>query len=306
MTSDHVVVVVDERVSAPPFDIGPGWLGPDVEVTVPADAGDLQGALARATVILTAHVPVTAGMMDAAPHLRLVAKGGIGVDNIDVEAAHARDIFVSNVPGVRGRAVAEHALALVLALARRVWAPGRQEWMGSPAMQLQGRVLGVLGMGSIGRPLGAMGRGIGMDVIGATRTPRTVDGIETTSLDAVFDDADVVVCCLPATPETRHAVGGRRLRRLGPDALLVNVGRGTTVATDDLVAVLEEGRLGGVGLDVTDPEPLPDDHPLRRHRRVIITPHIGGHSDAASEAAMRRLRSNVEAVVAGGRPHDLV
>ncbi len=305
-----VVLVADELLTTAAFRIGPGWLGPDVKVVVPAGFDDaaLHQYLPQAAVVLTAHRPITADLMDAAPALRLVAKPGAGVDNIDVAAAQQRGIVVTNVPGARAQAVAEHAAFLMLALARRSWMYGDPAWRTTNAYQLSSRTLGIVGLGAIGSRLAPIAAGLGMKVIAATRTRRPAEfpDVDFLDLKELLGRADVVVLCPPLTEETQGMIDRAAIEAMKPDALLINVGRGPLVVTDDLTAALQAGALGGVGLDVTDPEPLPPDHPLHAIERVLITPHNAGRTDRSQEEALARMRANVASVLRGEGPLDPV
>jgi phosphoglycerate dehydrogenase-like enzyme len=271
---------------------------------------DLRPLLPDVEALLTAHAPVTEEMIALAPRLRLVAKPGAGVDNIDLTAAARHGVSVTNVTGARGRAVAEHALFMMLHLARCAWLQGEPAWRDATATQLGGKTLGIVGLGDIGSHLGRFGHGLGMRVIAHTRTPdadrepnvpvRFVD------LDTLLRESDVVVLCVPLTEETRGMIDRSALAMMKDDASLINVARGPIVATDDLLEAMRSGRLAGAGLDVTDPEPLPPDHGLRALPRVLISPHNSGRTFESQAEALERMRRNVRLVLAGEAPIDPV
>ena len=306
------LIVVDPLLVTDEFGIGPGWAGEGHEVVVPSGFApdELRPSLEAAEGLLTAHAPVTAEMIADAPALRLVAKPGAGVDNIDVGAAAARGIVVTNVKGVRGRAVAEHALMMMLYLARHAWMRDDPAWQGTTAAQLGGKILGVVGLGEIGSLVARFGHGLGMGVIAHTRTPdptRVADvRVAFVSREDLFARADVVVLSLPLTDETRHLIDRDSLAVMKDAAYLINVSRGPVVKTGDLVDALRAGRLAGVGLDVTDPEPLPAGHELRSFPRVLISPHNAGRTIESQAEALSRMRENVRAVLSGGEPLDPV
>lgn len=306
------ILVLDPLLVSEGFGIGPGWAGPEHEVVVPRgfEDRDLRSVLRDAEVILTAHAPVTEQTIDLAPHLRLIAKPGAGVDNIDVAAARRRGVTVTNVPGARGRAVAEHALYLILSLARKAWMRDDHAWRDALAVQLGGKTLGVVGLGDIGSHLARFGHGLGMEVVVHTRTPdpRRVPEVPVrfVGFDELLREADVVALCAPLTDATRGSIDRSALARMKEGAFLVNVARGPIVVTDDLVDALSTGRLGGAGLDVTDPEPLPSDHPLRRIPNVVFSPHIAGRTVESQAEALDRMRANVRSVLAGDGPLDPV
>jgi phosphoglycerate dehydrogenase-like enzyme len=271
---------------------------------------DLRSLLPEAEALLTAHSPVTEGMIALAPRLRLVAKPGAGVDNIDVTAATRHGVSVTNVTGARGRAVAEHALFLMLHLARRAWLQGSPAWRDAIATQLGGKTLGIVGLGDIGSHLGRSGHGLGMRVIAHTRTldaDRVPDvPVRFADLGALLRESDVVVLCVPLTEETRGMIDRSALAMMREDAFLINVARGPIVSTDDLLEAMRSGRLAGAGLDVTDPEPLPQDHGLRALPQVLISPHNAGRTFESQTEALERMRTNVRLVLSGDAPIDPV
>ena len=239
-----------------------------------------------------------------------MAKPGAGVDNIDVAAARRRGVTVTNVPGARGRAVAEHALFLVLSLARKAWLRDDEAWRDALATQLGGKTLGVVGLGDIGSHLARFGHGLGMHVVAHTRSPdpaRVPDvPVRFLGFEELLREADVVVLCVPLTDRTRGMIDRSSLARMKEHAFLVNVARGPVVATDDLLDALREGRLGGAALDVTDPEPLPPDHGLRTVPNVVLSPHNAGRTVESQAEALERMRTNVLRVLAGEAPLDRV
>jgi phosphoglycerate dehydrogenase-like enzyme len=306
------LLVADPLLLTAEFGIDAGWAGAEHEVMIPSGfaPADLGPFLAHADGILTAHAPVTQDMIALAPKLRLIAKPGAGVDNIDVEAAAARGVVVTNVRGVRGRAVAEHALFMMMYLARHAWMRDDPAWQGTTSVQLGGKTLGILGLGEIGSHVARFGHGLGMTVVAHTRTPdpdRVPDvPVGFVGRDDLFAKADFLVLCAPLTEETRQVVNRSTLARMKPDAHLINVSRGPVVATDDLLEALRSGRLAGAGLDVTDPEPLPTDHELRRLPDVLISPHNAGRTFESQAEALDRMRTNVRLVLSGSPPIDLV
>jgi phosphoglycerate dehydrogenase-like enzyme len=306
------LLVVDPLLLTAEFGIDAGWVGDEHEVMIPPgfELVELRPHLERAEGILTAHRPVTEDMMRLAPRLRVIAKPGAGVDNIDVDAATARGIVVTNVKGARGRAVAEHALFMMLYLARHAWMRDDPGWQGTTSVQLGGKVLGVLGLGEIGRHVARFGQGLGMTIVARTRTPdpERIAGVpvEFVERDALLARADFVVLCVPLTQETHHMIDGSALASMKDGAYLINVSRGPVVHTDDLSEALRSGRLAGAGLDVTDPEPLPPDHELRRLANVLISPHNAGRTFESQAEALDRMRANVLLVLSGRPPIDPV
>ena len=306
------VLVVDPLLVTPAFGIADGWAGDNHEVIVPSgfEPDEVERHLRDADAILTAHRPVTRAMIVAAPELMLIAKPGAGVDNIDVAAAAEHGVIVTNVTGARGRAVAEHALFMMLYLARRAWMRDDPAWQHTPGVQLGGKRLGIVGLGAIGRELARFGNGVGMEVLANTRTPdaAAVPGIRVAFVQRaeLLVRADVVVLCPPLTSETRGMVDRKAIARMKEGAYLINVGRGPLVVTEDLLDAMRVGHLAGAGLDVTDPEPLPPEHGLRALPNVLISPHNAGRTYESQAAALARMRDNVLAVLTGRPPLDRV
>ena len=218
---------------------------------------------------------VDAGLLDAAPDLRAVANYAVGVDNVDVDAATERGIPVGHTPDVLTGATADMTLTLMLAAMRRLPEAEAQvregRWTSWAPDGLLGRDLGrstvlIVGGGRIGQAVAARVRGFGATVITAGRGD---------DLAPLLERADVVTLHCPLTEETRGLIGEAELRAMGPEAYLVNTARGPVVDTDALVRALREGWIAGAGLDVTDPEPLPGDHPLLEAPNLAIAPHLG-------------------------------
>jgi len=306
------ILVVDPLLTAAEYGIQADWAGPGNLVILPPafDLEALSPFLGDADVLLTTLRPVTADMMRRAPNLRLVAKTGRGVDNIDVAAARARGIVVTNARGVRSRAVAEHALFMMFYLARHAWLRADPAWHATTSTQLGGKRLGILGLGSIGQLLARAGHGLGMEVLAHTRTqrPGSVSSGPVTFVDrpTLLGNSDFLVLCASLTPETQGMIDKVALMAMRPRACLINIARGPIVITQDLLEVMEAGHLAGAGLDVTDPEPLDAAHGLRRLPHVLITPHIAGRTAESQAEAAARMRENVLRVLAGREPLDPV
>ena len=200
--------------------------------------------------------------------------------------------------------VAEHALALVLAAARRLPQTARERrWSGIGGERLAGRTVGLVGAGAIGREMIERLRPFGVRILALTRSGRSVDGADESlpaaRLEELLERSDYAVLAAPLTRETRGLVGRAELRRLGRDAWLVNVARGPLVDTDALVAALAAGEIAGACLDVTDPEPLPDDHPLWSFDNVLVTPHVANPPGTWDEPLARLVEENVRRFGAG-------
>ena len=235
---------------------------------------------------------VDATLLDAAPRLRVISQLAAGLDNVDIPECTKRGILLGSTPGILSKAVADHAFALLLSAARRVvesdkWVRGNNwelafhpnYWLGS---EVQSSTLGIVGLGQIGLEVARRAQGFDMRVLYHSRNRRPEAekqyGITYASLDDLLAQSDFVSLHCPLTPETRHLINADSLRRMKSTAILINISRGPVVDTDALCTALREGCIGGAGLDVVDPEPIPDDHPLMLMDNVTITPHIGSAS----------------------------
>jgi D-3-phosphoglycerate dehydrogenase len=232
---------------------------------------------------------VTPEVMDALPSLRLIVRAGVGYDQIDVAAATARGIAVANAPTYGTDDVAEHALALLLAWARRVPQLDRgmrsERWPAVaqfPIHRLRGQTLGIVGLGRIGSALARRARGIGLRVLGSD--PLLGDEeikrreVEPAAFEDLLAQADYVSLHVPLSDATRHLIDAAALARMKPEALLVNTSRGPVVDQGALLEALSSGQLAGAALDVFEEEPLAPDSPLRSLEQVVLTPHAAGYS----------------------------
>jgi D-3-phosphoglycerate dehydrogenase / 2-oxoglutarate reductase len=280
------------------------------EVLGPIATGDWRAQLAVAeALIVRGDAVVTADDIAAAPRLRVIGRSGVGVDNVDLAAAAARGIPVVIAPGSAARAVAEGALALGLALLKRLPELGAAlragDWAARDRIEVAdaaGATMGIVGYGRIGRELGDLARALGMHVL--AHDPEVDDA--TTPLDALFANAHVVSLHAPLTDETRGLVGPELLAQASPGLILVNTARGALVSSlDDLLAALERGHLGGVGLDVFEQEPPDPSHPLFAHPRVLVTPHALGLTPGAREAVFRAMAEGVAAALRGEAPPNV-
>ena len=260
------------------------------------------------------HPTVDAGLLDRLSGVRVISNFGVGVDHIDLAAAAARGIVVGNTPGVLDGATADLAFALILAAGRRLVEGDRYargpDFLHYDPSHLLGReihdaTLGIIGMGRIGEQVARRARAFDMTVLYHNRRPRPTAeqalGVRHVSRDELLAASDYVVLTVPLTPETRHLIGRPELARMKPTAILVNVARGPVVNTAALTDALAARVIYAAALDVTDPEPLPRDHPLLRLENVIITPHLGS---ATEQTRQRMAEMSVENLFAGlgGRP----
>ncbi len=266
-----------------------------------------------------AGVFVYSGRFDAAligrlTGCRVLARCGVGYDNIDVEAARARGITVTYVPGYGAEDVAEHAIALLLACARRLAASDRAVQSGGwpsfaelgPMRRLAGRTLGLVGFGRIAREVAARARGLRMEVIAhdpyvgpAAGEPF---GVSMLPLAQVLAAADYVSIHVPLGPATRHLIDAAALAMMRPDACLINTSRGAVVDQEALVRALDAGRLGGAALDVLEQEPAPAGAAILTHPNVLITPHTAAYTQEAFDELRRTAITDVLLVLDGKQP----
>ncbi|MDK2856809.1 MAG: D-3-phosphoglycerate dehydrogenase / 2-oxoglutarate reductase [Bacillota bacterium] len=246
-----------------------------------------------ADAILVRTTPITREVLEAAPRLKVVGRHGVGVDNIDVAAATELGIPVVYAPGSNTLAVAEHAVMLMLALAKNVFSADRAlrtehnfaSRFTIPSTELAGKTLGLIGFGKIGQAVAKRcGLGFEMRVIAYdpylnAEAAKALDVTPASSVDEVLEQADVVSLHAPATPENYHLIGREQLQKMRPHALLINTARGPLVDEKALYEALKAGRIAGAGLDVFDPEPPEPSNPLFELPNVIVTPHMAAHTD---------------------------
>jgi phosphoglycerate dehydrogenase-like enzyme len=264
---------------------------------------------ARCDGLLVYRARIDEQLLALLPRCRVVARCGTGYEHIDVDAARRRGIVVTYVPDFCAEEMSDLVLLFVLAFARGIPALRRREWAPlrevPPLRRLQGRRIGILGFGSTGRRTAAKAAAIGMRAEVWTRTPRPTEVAAAGAVSADFDDvcsADFVSLHLPLTPTTEHLFGRDEFESMVPGAVLINTARGRLVDTDALVDALRSGHLGGAGLDVTHPEPLPSGHPLWTFSNVFITSHTGSASVEALRLAMRTAALDAAAVLNGNEP----
>jgi phosphoglycerate dehydrogenase-like enzyme len=237
------------------------------------------------------------------PRLRMISVCGIGTDAIDLDSARQLGVAVCNIPGRTAPIVAEHALALMLGVARRAWYQTNElkqgRWTSLDNIYLRGKTLGLLGAGSIAAETARLGRAIGMDVIAWTFHPSPERGerlgVRFVSFEDVVAQSDVLSIHLPLTERTQGLLGAREIGMMKPGAILVNTARGAIVDSRALAEALHAGRLGGVGQDVFEDEPVPPGHPLLGCAQVVLTPH---NADQAPEGMDILNAGSVDNVIA--------
>lgn len=274
---------------------------------------DTIAAVRDADVALVNFAPMSADVLSTMRRGATVIRYGVGVDNVDLDAARQQDVRVANVPDYGTETVGDHAAASILALARRLHLYDHRiradGWIGpgdlGPLPSVRSMTVGFIGMGRTARAVHARLRAFGCAFVAHDPYCPPDDaaglGIELVTLDELAARADVVSLHSASTPETRGVVGERFLRSVRPGTLLVNTARGALVDESALVAALEDGRIAAAALDVTDPEPVPVDSPLRAFPQVLLTPHAAFY-DEDSLVALQRLASEEMVRALRGEP----
>jgi glyoxylate reductase len=262
---------------------------------------------------------IDGSFLDACPQLKVVSNYAVGYDNIDVDAATARGVVVTNTPGVLTETTADFAFALLMAVARRVVEADRytregkwKSWM--PMLFLGqdvwGATLGLVGLGRIGAAMARRARGFEMTVLYHDVVRRedleAAMGLQYTTLDDLLRRSDFVSIHTPLTPQTRHLIGAAQFKTMKPTAVLINSARGPIVDQDALVEALRSRTIAGAGLDVFEVEPIPADHPLLTLDNVVVAPHIASASVATRTKMAMMAVENLLAALGGRRPAHLV
>lgn len=273
---------------------------------------DLMKALTGVqAIIVRGRTKVTADVFAAAPDLKVVGRAGVGVDNIDLKAAKAKNVVVVNAPQSTTIAVAEHTMALLLSLARQIPLADsglrRGEWLKKKleGFELSGKTLGIVGMGRIGSFVAARASGFGMICVGydpmLSNDEIAKRGAQPADLANILRRADVLTLHVPLSPETRGMINAEQLSRMKHGAYIVCTARGNIIDETALLAALESGQIAGAALDVFATEPVTDS-PLVKHPKVVCTPHIAAQTAEAQERAARDIAEEILTVLRGDTP----
>jgi D-3-phosphoglycerate dehydrogenase / 2-oxoglutarate reductase len=285
-----------------------------IETTSPG-APDFSAALARADAVLVREAKIDRSVIERLTRCKVITRYGIGVDNVDLEAARERRIYVANTPGYGIDEVSTHALALLLAVGRRVpsrdravragaWNSGQDQ----PMHSLSGRTVGLVGYGRIAREFRkkldpfAPKRTLVVDPYLAEDPP----GAERVDIATLCAEADLISLHAPLSSETRHVIGAAELARMRPTTILVNTARGGLIDETALVEALREGRIFGAGLDVFEQEPPPPDHALWTLDNVVLSDHTAWYSEASVRELQTRASQEVARVFSGQPPSSWV
>lgn len=277
---------------------------------------DVIAAAANVDGIVVQYAPITAKVLDALPNLKSIGRYGVGVDTLDVEAATARGVIISNVPDYGTEDVSDHAIALALTLARGTARMDREVRAGTfslesvkPLYRFNSRVFGVLGLGLIGAAAARKAKGLGYEVIGFDPSLEvgtvTEAGIAVVSQAELLERADVISLHVPLNKHTHHLVNDEFLASAKDGAVLINTCRGGVVDTNAVVRALRSGKLYGAGLDVFEQEPLPQDAPILSEPNVVLTPHAAWYSEESYTELKSRAIGNVIDFCAGRTPRNI-
>ncbi len=289
----------------------------EVVLAPASDEATLRQVAADADAVLNCYAPLSADLIRSLRRCRIIARYGIGVDTVDLPAATAAGILVTNVPDYCIDEVSDHALALILALSRGLARARPATRAGTwdlasvrPLHRLRGQTLALLGFGRIARALAAKAAPLGVRILAYDPylAPEAIraGGAEPADLATALREADVVSVHVPLSAETRHLIGTAALEQMKPTAFLVNTARGGLVDTQALTAALQAGRLAGAALDVLESEPPPADLPLLRLPNVILTPHAAFYSEESLVELQTRAAEEVARVLRGEPPRSLV
>ena len=277
--------------------------GPDLEELATADAA----------VVGMNNTWDAAFVAEHAPALRVVARAGIGYDNLVLDELTAAGVMGCNAPDSPTVSTAEHAMALMLTVTKELGISAQRlrdatgnYGAASGAIELDGLTLGLVGHGRIGRRVRGACEALGMTTVVYDPYATDLTGVEAVELDDLLHRADVVSLHAPNTPETRHMINADTLAMMKPTACLINCARGALVDHDALLAAIDAGTIGSAGLDVTDPEPLPPGHPLLDRANVVVTPHIASSTTVGKVRLVTHAIDEALAALRGERPPNLL
>lgn len=266
-------------------------------------------------IVVRSRTKVTREIIEAAPKLRIIARAGVGVDNVDVEAATERGVMVVNAPESTSITVAEHALGLMLSLARKISLAdksvkeGKWEKSAFMGMELNGKTLGIVGMGRIGSQVASRCKAFGMDLMAydpyINQEAAAEIGVEITDLEGLLKAADVITIHVPLTSETKHLLAKEEMEIMKDTAFIVNCARGGIINEEDLYNAIKDGKIGGAALDVFEKEP-PEENPLLELDQVVFTPHIGASTREAQRDAAIIVAKEIKEVLGGGSPKNVI
>ncbi len=313
----RIVILDADTISNGDVSLAPITALGDTTVHDLLPAEQLPAVAADAEVLLCNKAQISKELMDACPHLRFVGVFATGYNNIDLAAANARGITVCNVPGYSTDAVAQHTIALMLALAGSIpqydasvhagdWLRSKQfTYFKFPQTLLTGKTLGIFGYGAIGSKVAAIGRVLGMDILVHTRSPHKCPDEKTVDRDTLFKESDVLSMHCPLTAENERVVNAATLSLMKPTAFFINTARGGLMDEQAVADALNAGRIAGAGIDVLTHEPMMADNPLLTAKNCILTPHIAWAPPDVRTALVGLVAQNVRAFLEGN-PNNVI
>lgn len=308
----RIVIPDDEPAVMSPSSSYKQLAGHDVRTynSRPADAAELIDRIRGSEIVINIRSTsrFTAEVLEQCPTLRLISIWGTGTDNVDLAAARSRGIRITNTPGVSAIAVAEHTIALIMAVTKQIVSVDQQvrhgKWPRAMVTQLRGKTLGLIGTGAIGREVARLAKGLGMRVVAWTFHPAD-DVAEWVSLEEVFRQSDIVSVHVRQSADTTEMIRREHFDLMKAPAYFINTARGRIVKESDLVDALRDRRIAGAGLDVFANEPLPADSTFYSFDNVVLTPHAAGITPEATEAGLALAIENVFSFLAG-QPSNVV
>lgn len=290
-----------------------GAMGCEIVLPEGTEESQLIAAAAGCNGIMACWAQVPASVIAAAENCQIVSRMGIGLDNIDLDYCTSKGIPVTNVPDYCVIEVAEHVLACLMALSRQVAFFHHETKSGkydlssaAPFRRLQGQTLGIVGLGNIGRYLAKIANGVGLNVIGYSRSPKKLEGVSDVSLDQLLRESDFISINAPLTNETANLFSTDEFKQMKPEAFLINTARGGLVDHDALAKALVNNELAGAALDVQVPEPPDLSLPPYNDPRVIVTPHAAFVSEESLADLRRRAAQQVADRLSGKVPENIV
>lgn len=300
----------------------------DLDVTLMGRASTTEDELIRVgqdadALLVSTREAVTRRVLENIPRVKVISRYGVGLDNVDLDAAADVGIVVTHYPGYCTSEVADHALAMILALNRRIveqdrslregaWVehgPATRRILRGPVQPLREQTLGIIGFGRIGQAVAVRAKPFGVSIIAADPYlgPEVIRGagVEPVSLEELLQRADIVTIHTPLTPETRGLIDAAALARMKPTTVIVNTARGPIIDLSALAQALQEGRIAGAALDVVDPEPLVADAPFYGMPNVILTPHSAYYSERSVDVVRRETLHEALQVLRGKRPRTV-
>jgi phosphoglycerate dehydrogenase-like enzyme len=279
---------------------------PQLTVNVVGHHTKVDPFIADTDILLCFSPPMADHVVRDAPKLKWIQALGTGVDNIVDLPSLGKEVIVTNIRGIHGAPVSEAAIAYMLSLARdmprSVHAQDRSAWERAPAHLLDGKTVGILGVGLIAEYLAPLCKAFGMKVVGISSAPRPTPGFDSMvardDLAKAVGEFDFLVALTPLTPETRGIIGEKVFNAMKPTAYLVNVARGGVVDEPALIKALESGKIAGAALDVFSEEPLPPDNPVWKTKNLTVFPHLGGYSHGYEDRAMPTIEKNMRCFLA--------